>query len=154
MVATAPTRTVNFTKRARAGGAPDLGYFRQRYPETVASLGALQSREEWLRRIWEADENWRGVWETRGGARVAEEAVVRGRPPAGAEAEGEFDIVYAGGAAGLLHAAVMACRYGRRVMVFDTEAVGRTAADWNVSEDDLKGLERSGPCSTGREAAS
>ncbi len=144
MVATAPTRTVNFTARAQRGGAPDLGYFRQRYPETVASFGALQSREEWLRRIWEADERWRSMWETRGGTAHAEEAVVRGRPPAGAEPEGEFDIVYAGGAAGLLHAAVMACRYGRRVLVFDAEALGRPAADWNVSEDDLNGLERAG----------
>jgi len=144
MVATAPTRTPGALARERAASAPDLGYFRRRYPETVASLGTLQSREAWLRRIWEADESWRREWETAAGRPTPEEVVVRGRPPAGAEPEGEFDIVYWGGAAGLLHAAVMAVRFGRRVLVFDGEAVGRAGRDWNVSSEDVDGLVEAG----------
>ncbi|MGB8510506.1 MAG: hypothetical protein WCD76_19185, partial [Pyrinomonadaceae bacterium] len=68
MIATAPTRYVaTHSGAARAnddGGAPDLGYFRLRYPATVASFGALPRREEWLRRIWEMDARWRAMLET------------------------------------------------------------------------------------------
>jgi len=56
MVATAPTKSLLAFKHARdAGVAPDLAHFRRRYPETVASFGALPRREEWLRRIWELE---------------------------------------------------------------------------------------------------
>src|SRR5436305_15322333 len=99
MVATAPTKSVASFRVGRS--APDLAYFRQRYPETVANLGVLPRREEWLRRIWELETRWQSVWETRGGEALTHEAIVRGAPPAGREAEGEFDVIYAGGAAAL-----------------------------------------------------
>ena len=83
MVATAPTKSARTSAAVRATHAPDLAYFRQRYPETVASLGALPRREEWLRSIWELETRWRKTWETRGGARDIAEVVVRGAPPAG-----------------------------------------------------------------------
>lgn len=145
MVATAPVRLSSpLIIKRDAGSSPDLAYFRRRYPETVASFGTLPRREEWLRGIWEADEGWRGEWETQGGARRAEEVVVRGAPPAGSEVEGEFDVIYSGGVTGLLHASVLACRYGRRVLVFDAREVGRTHRDWNISEDELREVERAG----------
>ena len=84
MVATAPTKSVQTFARASAALAPDLAYFRRRYPETVANLGALPQREEWLRRIWELETAWRADWETRGGAYAEEEAVLFGPPPAAA----------------------------------------------------------------------
>src|SRR5437660_12551806 len=116
MVATAPTKSVASFRVGRS--APDLAYFRQRYPETVTNLGALPRREEGLRRIWELETRWQSVWETRGGESVSVEAVVRGAPPAGCVIEGEFDVIYAGGAAALLHAATLALAHGRRVLVF------------------------------------
>ena len=145
MIATAPTGlSTQLIFKRDAGGAPDLGYFRRRYPETVANFGTLPRREEWLRRVWEADARWREGMETSGGAHRAEEVVVRGAPPAGSEVEGEFDVIYAGGVTGLLHAAVLACSYGRRVLVFDAGEVGRTGRDWNISEEELRELERAG----------
>src|SRR5688572_11849157 len=145
MVATAPIRLSSPLNMKRdAGSSPDLAYFRRRYPETVASFGTLPRREEWLRGIWEADEGWRGKRETRGGARRAEEVVVRGAPPAGSEVEGEFDVIYSGGVTGLLHGTVLACLHGRRVLVFDAREVGRTHRDWNISEDELGEFERAG----------
>ena len=59
MVATAPTKSVTTFAGARQALAPDLAYFRRRYPETVASFGTLPKREEWLRRIWELETDWR-----------------------------------------------------------------------------------------------
>jgi lycopene cyclase CruA len=140
MVATAPTKLAHAFNVVRTGeGAPDLAHFRRRYPETVASLGALPRREEWLRRIWEEETRWRAAWETRGGEASEEEVIVRCAPPAGREAEGEFDVVYAGGAAALLHAAALACGYGRRVLVVGGADEGEGAA-WNLSEEELKEL--------------
>src|SRR5215217_1888841 len=114
MVATAPTKSASTFASARPALAPDLAHFRRRYPETVASFGALPKREEWLRRIWELETAWRADWETRGGAYFEEEAVVFGPPPAASsKAEAEFDVIYAGGTAALLHAAALACGHAR-----------------------------------------
>jgi lycopene cyclase CruA len=127
--------------RARSkarNGAPDLSDFRRRYPLTVASFGALENREAWLEGIWELDALWQQTLE-RGSK--AQEAIVRGAPPSGLSIEGEFEIIYAGAGLGLLHAAVMSCRYKRRVMVFDSRRVGESARDWNISNDELRGLE-------------
>lgn len=133
------TALLSHSRRPR--GAPDLSEYRRRYPLTVASFGALANREAWLDRVWELDARWQQAL-ARG--RGAQEAIVRGAPPANLALEGEFEIIYAGGHLGLLHAAVMSCRYKRRVMVFDTGAVGRTERDWNISDDDLSEFERAG----------
>ena len=122
--------------------APDLSYFRERYPLTVANLGSLADREAWLRRIWELDAGWQEAIEHRSDSPA--ESIVRGAPPANLEVEGEFDIIYAGGVLGLLHAAVMACRYHRRVLVFDAHSVGRTHRDWNISDEELLEFDRAG----------
>jgi lycopene cyclase CruA len=88
---------------------------------------------------------WRADWETRGGGHTHTEAVVRGAPPAGREAEGEFDVIYAGGAAALLHAAALACVYGRRVLVLNgARAEGEAGGVWKLSEDELEELAGAG----------
>jgi lycopene cyclase CruA len=125
--------------------APDLSDFRRRYPLTVASFGALANREAWLKRIWELDARWQHAMTPWGSRELAqEEVIVRGAPPANLTVEAEFEIIYAGGVLGLLHGAVMACRYNRRVMVFDSNSVGKTDRDWNISDEELRELERVG----------
>jgi lycopene cyclase CruA len=133
MAATTPAKTRN--------GAPDLSDFRKRFPLTVASFGALAERETWLRRIWELDARWQ---QSMLGEHEEQEAIVSGAPPAGLEIEADYEIIYAGGVLGLLHAAVMSCRYKRRVMVFDAHMVGHTHRDWNISDEELKEFERVG----------
>ena len=123
---------------------PDLAHFRARYPLTVSNLGALPEREVWLRRIWETEADWLQALETRGGEHMCEEAIVRGAPPAGLTVDGEFDVIYAGAGLGLLHAAVLASLHGRRVLVFDTEGIEHAGREWNLSGEDLEGLERVG----------
>ncbi|HEV2881994.1 MAG TPA: hypothetical protein VGX24_12005 [Pyrinomonadaceae bacterium] len=129
---------------AKASSAPDLKYFRDHYPLTVANFGALGERENYLRRIWLTETRWRETLESQ--QRTAREAVVRGAPPAGLTIEGEFEIIYAGGALGLLHAAVLASRFKRRVMVFDAGTVGREGGGraWNLCDEELGELERAG----------
>lgn len=120
--------------------APDLSDFRKRYPLTVASFGSLADREVWLRRIWETDAHWQEALAQTGA--LARECIVRGAPPQGLTVEAEFEIIYAGGVLGLLHGALMNCRYERRVMVFDEHAIGQAARDWNISSEELSELER------------
>jgi lycopene cyclase CruA len=126
-------------KFKRPRGAPDLSEYRKRYPLTVANFGALANREAWLDRIWQQDVGWQQAMERDG---KAQEAIVRGAPPANLSIEGEFEIIYAGGALGLLHAAVMSACYKRRVLVFDAVEVGHAERAWNISDDELRGFER------------
>ncbi|HLL76492.1 MAG TPA: hypothetical protein VK421_14665, partial [Pyrinomonadaceae bacterium] len=133
-MAVAPTKY----RDARAD-APDLSHFRRNYPLTVASFGALPDREAWLRRVWRADSRWRALAEGQ-----AFEAVVRSAPPAGLQAEAEFDVIYAGGALAVLHAGLLSCRHNRRALVLcapDDEGRGR---DRRVAEEDLWKFERAG----------
>jgi len=129
---------------AKASPAPDLKYFREHYPLTVANFGALGDRESYLRRIWQTEARWRETLD--GQQRAAREAVVRGAPPAGLAVEAEFEIIYAGGVLGLLHAAVLASRFKRRVMVFDAGAIGRAGGGraWNMCDEELGEFERAG----------
>ncbi|HST52399.1 MAG TPA: hypothetical protein VLJ61_10360 [Pyrinomonadaceae bacterium] len=143
MAATAPTKSVYAFSAPRGASAPDLAHFRQRYPETVASLGALPRREEWLRRVWELEARWQTVWAARDGG-TAEEVVVRGAAPQGSFVEGEFDVIYAGGAAALLHAAALACAHNRRVLVFGERGAGGACGNWNLSDDEMRRLESVG----------
>ena len=128
-------------KTSRAFNAPDLSEFRKRYPLTVANFGALANREAWLYRIWESDTAWQEAMEKDNGA---QDVIVRGAPPARLSVEGEFEVIYAGGSVGLLHAAVIASRFNRRVMVFDRAVVGRTDRDWNISDEELREFEAAG----------
>jgi lycopene cyclase CruA len=132
--------TVLPPKSRNARPTPDLSEYRKRYPLTVANFGALENREAWLKSIWEMDARWQQAFE-RGPQQ--QEAIVRGAPPTALSIEGEFEIIYAGASLGLLHAAVMSSRYKRRVMVFDAQFADQSVRDWNISNDELRGLERS-----------
>jgi lycopene cyclase CruA len=117
-------------------GFTDLNYLRRRFPKTIENFAHLPNREAWLNRILEIENRWN---EFRENPDRSEEVVFYNRaPPKDLQIAGEFEIVYAGGTLGLLHAAVMALKYNRRVLVFDAHTVGRTHRDWNISDDELK----------------
>lgn len=133
-----------FTKShsAKTVAPPELSEFRKRYPLTLMNFGALAGRETWLQRIWELDVRWQDAMERQ--TKSAPEVFVHAAPPANLKVEAEFEIIYAGGVLGLLHAATMAARYDRRVMVFDLHVVGRTHRDWNISDEELREFDRAG----------
>jgi lycopene cyclase CruA len=114
---------------------PNLGEFRRSFPLTVENLGSLPNREAWLNRVWEIEQRWQMFQEN---PRKIEEVVFFDSAPTDLEIEAEFEIVYAGGTLGLFHAAVMAKKYNRRVLVFDAHTVGKTHRDWNVSDEELQ----------------
>ena len=115
--------------------SPNLNEFRRLYPLTVEHLAALSNRESWLNRVWEIEQRWQNFQEN---PDKTDEVIFFDSTPKDVEIAGEFEIVYAGGTLGLLHAAVMAKKYNRKVMVFDAHTVGKTHRDWNISDAELQ----------------
>jgi lycopene cyclase CruA len=112
----------------------DLAEIRKRFPLLVENLAKLSNREAHLKRIWEIEQRWNDFREN---PESRDEVVFFGAAPKDLKPEGEFDIIYAGGTLGLLHAGVMALKHGRRVLVFDAHTVGKTHRDWNISDAEL-----------------
>ncbi len=107
------------------------------HPQTVAAfreMGALAS----LSAVAKLERRWQN--NERGSTTAKLHQVVKALPPA----EAQYDLIYAGGGLGLLHAAVMAGRYGYRVLVFDRDEVGCAHREWNISDDELEALVRLG----------
>ena len=115
--------------------APSLADFRRRYPLTVENLASLSNREAWLNRVWEIEHRWQSFQDN---PQKTDEVVFFDSTPKDLAVEAEFEIVYAGGTLGLLHAAVMATKFNRKVLVFDQHTVGKTHRDWNISDEELE----------------
>lgn len=117
-------------------GQFDLADIRRKYPLLTENLAALPDREMHLRRIWEIENRWQEA--RAAGADQAPEVFVKSSAPENSRVEDEFEIIYAGGTLGLFHAAVMALKFKRRVLVFDQHTVGKTHRDWNISDEELQ----------------
>jgi lycopene cyclase CruA len=107
---------------------------RPAYPQTVAhfeQMGALDHLERvwWLERRWE--HILRGDYQPEIYERV---------PTLPASDAPSYDLIYAGGGLGLIHAAVMARCYGWRVLLFDRSQVGCVHREWNISRAELQAL--------------
>ncbi len=113
----------------------NLPEFRRQFPKTVENLAHLPNREAWLARIWEIEQRWQMFREN---PHQTEEVILSDSAPKNLETEAEFEIIYAGGTLGLLHAAVMASKYNRKILVFDAHIVGKTHRDWNISDKELQ----------------
>src|SRR5215210_6254826 len=109
----------------------NLAETRRQFPQLVENLAYLPNREAWLKRIWEIEQRWNDFREN---PHKTEEVIFFDSVPNDLKIESEFEIVYAGGTLGLLHAAVMGCVYNRKVLVFDAHTVGKTHRDWNISD--------------------
>src|SRR5215204_5280313 len=119
----------------------DLAEIRRRFPLLVENLANLANREAHLKRLWEIEQRWNAFREN---PDTPEEVLFFDAAPKDLKIEGEFEIVYAGGALGLLHASVMALKHHRKVLVFDAHTVGRTHRDWNISDAELREFVRAG----------
>ncbi len=120
---------------------PNLTELRREFPQTVENLASLPNREAWLKRVWEIEQRWNDFREN---PNRTEEVVLYNSAPKDLEIEAEFEIIYAGGTLGLLHAAVMATKYNRKVLVFDAHTVGKTHRDWNISDGELQEFVKAG----------
>jgi lycopene cyclase CruA len=93
-----------------------------------------------LAAVAQLDERWQTM--EQGVAPHSVHQVVDLLPPV----ERSFDLIYAGGGLGVLHAAVMAQRYGYRVLLFDRGDVGCAHREWNIGTHELQALVDVGAC--------
>jgi lycopene cyclase CruA len=119
----------------------NLAEIRRQFPLLVENLARLPNREAHLKRIWEIEQRWSAFREN---PEKFEEVVFFDSSPKDLAVEAEFEIIYAGGTLGLLHAALMAARHNRRVLVFDSHTAGKTHRDWNISDAELEEFVRAG----------
>ncbi len=118
---------------------PLVQALRPRYPRLIAALATVPEGAQHLRRIVDLD----GSWVRQQFTPQPPPVVVARVPDTHAVAPADiptFDIIYAGGGLNLLNAAVLAGRYGRRVLVFDRFTVGAVHREWNISQEELREL--------------
>ena len=142
-----------FASNATPAQAALIAKLRERYPQTVAHFLAMGAIDH-LERVSRLEVGWGQIMRDAYDPQV-HQVIAAGAQPAelGGVAFGEgssipktahFDLIYAGGGLGLLHAAVMAMCYGRRVMVFDRSEVGCAHREWNISRAELALLVETG----------
>lgn len=107
---------------------------RERYPQTVDCFRAMHAVDQ-LARVYALEQGWQRLMR----GEVAGNIYHLTPMPATTDAT-DFDLIYAGGGLGLLHAATMAHCYGWRVMLFDRGEVGCVQHIWNISRDELQAL--------------
>ena len=108
----------------------------ERYPLTMAAFRSMNAAAD-LARIQQLEQRWRTFEH---GAQPALQHSISATLP---QTEHEFDLVYAGGGLGLIHATLMAQK-GYKVLVFDRYAVGCAHREWNISRDELERLVQTG----------
>lgn len=104
-----------------------------RYPLTVKYFQRMPQGEADLERVYWWEQRWRqGVQQPTPPLPVLHRATTRCEPPS-------YDLVYVGGALGVIHAAVMA-RLGYRVLVIERLPFGRMNREWNISRMEFQSL--------------
>jgi len=118
------------------------------YPQTVHFFQKMPNGEYDLNRVYWWEKRWRdgvrnpqqpnqviflhtGKWKD-GGMQTGKD---RENPPQNSS----YDIIYVGGALGVIHAAVMA-QLGYRVLLVERLPFGRMNREWNISRDEFQSL--------------
>jgi lycopene cyclase CruA len=106
-----------------------------RYPKTVEFFQKIPNGEYDLNRVYWWEQRWReGVQNPQTPRQVVFEASA-----AESSLPAEFDVIYIGGALGVIHAAVMA-RLGYRVLLIERLPFGRMNREWNISRAEFQSL--------------
>ncbi len=117
-----------------------LEQVRETHPLVYKHFSLIADGQKYFEQILEIDRYW-----DLANSCVSLDVVFDGEMmPTGVEISGEYDVVYAGGTLALFHAAVMAEKYHRSVLVFDRNVPGKSTRDWNISRSELKNLEETG----------
>jgi len=107
------------------------------YPQTVRFFQKMPKGEYDLNRVYWWEKRWReGVRNPQQPQQVIFEHL-HPQPPM--DRQKNYDLIYIGGALGVIHAAVMA-RLGYRVLLVERLAFGRMNREWNISRDEFQCL--------------
>jgi lycopene cyclase CruA len=118
----------------------NLSILKERFPETTNRLLGLENGEHHLRRIHQLEQRWH---EARSNPRKFPAIIEFSESPS-ESGSNDYELIYAGGTLGLLHAAVMSHCHGRKVLVVDAHRVAETHRDWNISDEELEAFIRVG----------
>lgn len=105
------------------------------YPQTVRFFQRIPNGEYDLTRVYWWEQRWRD------GVRNPKQPrqVIFRQPQSQSSAPLEYDLIYVGGALGVIHAAVMAQR-GYRVLLMERLPFGRMNREWNISRAEFQSL--------------
>lgn len=105
------------------------------YPQTVRFFQRIPNGEYDLTRVYWWEQRWRD------GVRNPKQPrqVIFRQPQRQSSAPPEYDLIYVGGALGVIHAAVMAQR-GYRVLLMERLPFGRMNREWNISRAEFQSL--------------
>lgn len=116
------------------------------YPQTVKFFQKMPNGEYDLTRVYWWEQRWReGVRHPQAPKQVVfkSEPTQREQKPGVSSVATEdrttYDLIYVGGALGVIHAAVMA-RLGYRVLLIERLPFGRMNREWNISRDEFQSL--------------
>ncbi|MDS3860775.1 flavin-dependent dehydrogenase [Thermosynechococcaceae cyanobacterium BACA0444] len=103
------------------------------YPRTVKYFQQMPNGEADLQRVYWWEQRWRqGVRHPQAPQQVVSQSSELAETP-------NFDLIYIGGALGVVHAAVMA-RLGYRVLLLERLPFGRMNREWNISRAEFQHL--------------
>lgn len=104
-----------------------------RYPQTVKYFQRIPNGEYDLTRVYWWEQRWReGVRSPQQPRQVVFQSQASAATP-------DYDLIYIGGALGVIHAAVMA-RRGYRVLLIERLPFGRMNREWNISRSEFQSL--------------
>ena len=107
------------------------------YPLTVKYFQKMPKGEYDLQRVYWWEKRWReGVKNPQQPKQVIFEKTSE---EIASQKELEYDLIYIGGALGVVHAAVMA-RLGYRILLIERLPFGRMNREWNISRSELQSL--------------
>ncbi|MCS7031056.1 MAG: FAD-dependent oxidoreductase [Gloeomargarita sp. SKYG116] len=101
------------------------------YPATVHFFQKIPNGAYDLKRVYWWEQRWRQGVQNPQVNQVLFAGTVNARP--------DYDLIYVGGALGVIHAAVMA-RLGYRVLLIERLPFGRMNREWNISRSELQTL--------------
>jgi len=104
------------------------------YPETVRFFQKMPNGEYDLNRVYWWEKRWR---DSVNNPQQPQEVIFKSDTPEIQELE--YDLIYIGGALGVIHAAVMAQK-GYRVLLVERLPFGRMNREWNISRDEFQSL--------------
>ena len=105
------------------------------YPQTVKFFQKMPNGEYDLNRVYWWEQRWR---ESVNHPQQPQEVVFQSKA-ANSDSQPEYDLIYIGGALGVIHAAVMALK-GYRVLLVERLPFGRMNREWNISRDEFQSL--------------
>ncbi len=104
------------------------------YPTTVKYFQKMPNGEADLNRVYWWEKRWR-----EGVKNPQQPKQVLFRTATSSTASPEYDLIYIGGALGIVHAAVMA-KLGYKVLLLERLPFGRMNREWNISRDEFQKL--------------